>query len=370
MAGGAHEHEINDILDLAAQLGANRASVDGLSSAIASLVTAQGAIAKDVEALKARIVELENPSEPPPTPTANKTYFGYTYSGVGKGGLSKAGVVRDFTGGGTISTSQITRTLSTGSALWYSWKPDITGTAWRANVETQLRSVLTPTSAPLYICVWHEPEGSSDAGGGTPDAKATRWRDAHTFLHGIALKLRSEGLPLYVAPIVCDWTFWDTAKGGAKTHWYPTTWKNYDVQGYDVYPRGQMANGSGMIARLTTTGPNAVAPYDHDIRTDTYDAVRLCSEHAKACGKPWGSGETGVIDGSVAGADVQYPYTRAQRAQRFNEIAADIVKLPHPPLLWAWYNDGGCNVTTAPDTASVKAWNDSIAKNPTTKPSL
>jgi hypothetical protein len=315
----------------------------------------------ELVAIKRRLDALEQPTTPTPT---GGTWFGYTFSGVGTTLNQAPGIVRDFTGGGSIEVFKITRTLTRGVPLWYSWKPDLLSTAWQANVESNLRTAVPVGSVPLFICVWHEPEGSTDAGGGTVAAKAERWRDAHTFLHGVAKKLRAENRPVYVAPICCDWTFWDTSKGSAVNDWYPQTWTDYDVQGYDVYPRGQTKTGSGMIARLTTTGPNQVAPYDHTIRTDTHKAVRLIAAHAKLCGKPWGSGETGVIDGSVTGADVQYPYTRAQRAQRFREIAADIVALDHPPLLWAWYNDGGCNVTNAPDTASVAAWNDSIATNP------
>jgi hypothetical protein len=303
-----------------------------------------------------------------PEPTTG-TWFGYTRSGVGNGGLAKPGVVRDFTSSGSVSVSTITRTLNEGAALWYSWKPNLLDTSWINGVEAALRQAVKPTSPPLFICVWHEPEGSTDAGGGTVTAKSLRWRNAHTALHTIALRLRGESLPVYVAPIICDWTFWDTSKGTPATHWYPKSWTDYDVMGFDVYPRGQKASGQAMIARLTTTAPNTVAPYNHDIRTDTYDAVRLCSEWAAECGKPWGSGETGIIDGSVSGADVQYPYTRNQRAQRFVDIADDITTLPHPPLLWCWYNDGGCNVTSAPDVSSVAEWNDSIATNPDGWPS-
>jgi len=316
---------------------------------------------RQIADLTARVAKLEQGA---PAPVGG-TWFGYTYSGVGTSLTQAAGVVRDFSGGGSIEVFKITRTLTRGVPLWYSWKPDLLTSTWRTNVESNLRTAVPVDSpAPLFICVWHEPEGTGDAGGGDPVTRSARWRDAHTFLHGIAKKLRAERRPVYVAPIVCDWTFWDRSKGSPQEHWFPKTWTDYDVMGFDVYPRGQTKAGSGMIARLTTTGPNVVAPYDHDIRTDTYDAVRLCAAWAKECGKPWGSAETGIIDGSVTGADVQYPYSRAQRAQRFREIAADIVALDHPPLLWAWYNDGGCNVTTAPDTASVAAWNDSIATNP------
>jgi hypothetical protein len=349
-------------------IAALRTAADSLSALAMALDTEVMAHDRQTVILDADLANTANMVRDleviPPAPVAG-TWFGYTRSAVGKAGLAKPGIVRDFTSGGAISVTTIQRTLGEGTALWYSWKPNLLTLDWLTSVETQLRQAVKPDGPPLFICVWHEPEGASDAGGGTVTAKSLRWRVAHSRLHDIVVRLRSQGYPIHVAPIICDWTFWDRSKGAADVHWYPKTWTDYDVQGYDVYPRGQTKAGAGMIARLTTTAPNVVAPYNHDIRTDTYDAVRLCSEWAAECGKPWGSGETGIIDGSVAGADVQYPYTRNQRAQRFIDIADDIANLPHPPLLWAWYNDGGCNVTNAPDTASVTFWNNSIAGNPT-----
>lgn len=332
---------------------------------INALAGADKALERQLAALTERVAKLEQTTPPPPPPApVGGTWFGYTWSGLGTPLNQKPGIVREFNGTRNPDSGQISRTLARGVPLWYSWKPDLLTNNWRTGVEAAIRSAVTPESPALFVTVWHEPEGSGDAGGGAPGPRSQRWRDAQSFLHSIALKLRDEGRGVWVAPIICDWTFWSRAQGSPEEHWYPKSWQDYDVQGYDVYPRGQKADGKAMIARLTTTGPNQVAPYDHKMRTDTRDAVRLCAGWAKECGKPWGSAETGVIDGSVSGADVQYPYTRAQRAQRFRDIADDIVALEHPPLLWAWYNDGGCDITNRGDNASIAVWNATIATNP------
>jgi hypothetical protein len=356
---------------LQAQLDAQRVRQDELSRHISATGDMLNAHHAELVAIKRRLDALEQTTPPPPDPTGG-TWFGYTWSGLGTSLNQKPGIVREFNGTRNPDTAQIARTLGRGVPLWYSWKPDLLTTSWRTGVEAAIRAAVTPESPALFITVWHEPEGSGDAGGGDPVTRSKRWRDAQSFLHQIALKLRDEGRGVWVAPIICDWTFWDRGQGSPEEHWYPKSWQDYDLMGFDVYPRGQKADGKAMIARLTTTGPNQVAPYDHNLRTDTRKAVRLCAQWALECGKPWGSAETGVIDGSVSGADVQYPYTRAQRAQRFREIAADITKqLPAEglpaPLLWAWYSDGGCSLFNAgsTDTASVTAWNDSIATNPT-----
>jgi len=296
-----------------------------------------------------------------PTPTPPGTLYGYVFNGVGRWGLTKAGVVRDFTPGAVMELAKIRRTLNAGSALWYSWKPNILNNAWLTLVETQLRTVVTADSPPLFLTVWHEPEGEGDAGGGIPAVRIPRWQAAQTALHTIALRLRADGIPVFIAPVVCDWTFWWTSKGSA-AEWYD--FDGYDVMGFDVYPQGQKANGVSHIARLTTTGPNTVAPYAEARRNDTYRANRLCSEHAARAGKPWGSAETGVIDGSRTGADVLHPYTLGQRADRMTAIAADLATLDHPPALWCWYPDGGCVPASASDPM-VAAWNATIATNPT-----
>ena len=315
-----------------------------------------------------------------PPPTVSVTTYGYGndtgknptgIAGQMGAGLLRPGVIRHFTGSGNASGLS-SSVLSEPSALWVSWKPnpdtgmpfpDTWAPSSVANLKTRVGR-----GKPCYMTVWHEPEGTTDRGSHTLSAWQGIWRDAQAALHELCVAARADGYLFYVAPIICDWTFWDTSKGSAGGGWYTSSFTEYDVMGFDVYPRGQKANGSTMIARLATNGDYNPKPYADAARNDTYKAVRLCSQLALDRGKPWGSGETGIIRGKELGGDSLHLYSKTQRAQLYRNITADLGSLAHPPLLWCWYSHGGCSIVDEPDEQTIAAWNESLRLNPSSYP--
>lgn len=321
--------------------------------------------------------------EPPPPPTGAPanigTWFGYgndtgkTPNGIdgqmGRG-LRAPGVVRHFTGSGTAEGLS-SNVLGSGYNLWVSWKPGAdTGMknpgSWVPNSISYLKSRVGKSVA-CFMTVWHEPEGTSDRGSNSLSQWIVLWQNAQAALWDACAQARLEGYKFYVAPIICDWTFTDTSKGSAQ-QWYSSNFVKYDLMGFDVYPVGQKASGSNMIARLAMNSDYNVKPYADNNRRDTYNYNRRCAELARLRNRPWGSGETGLIRGKELGGDSLYKYSKAQRAQRFRDIGLDVLSLPNPPRLWCWYSHGGCAIVDEPDNESIAAWNETLRTNPTTVP--
>jgi hypothetical protein len=332
------------------------------------------------------------PVAPPPPSGDLPVVYGYgadvgggTWNGVSgqmARGLLKPGVVRIFTGSGNASglpQSFITQAKNQGAAIWVSWKPSASigggmenPSSWAPSSVNWLKTNVGKNT-PCFMCVWHEPEGDDSRNGRPVSTWQAIWRDAHSALYEQCLAARAEGYQFYVAPIICDWTFWDTSKGSAQT-WYPASWTEYDLMGWDMYPRGQKASGSRMIARLATLGDYQPDIYNSEQRTnsgarnDSYRTMRLIAALAKSRGKPWGSGETGIIRGAEVGGDSLHKYSKAQRAQLYYDITNDHRNLDPAPLLWCWYSHGGCNIVDEPDLQTIEAWNASIRLNPTQFP--
>lgn len=315
---------------------------------------------------------------PPPPINVGKTVWGYaaTSSGdIASAGTASPSLVKpkiarvycngDINGNGSVNWNENLFGLNQ-PALWSSCKPSLS----RMNNPDSLAAdtvayfkAKVPKGQYIFHTFWHEPEGGSDAGGGTIAEKQARWHAIHDALYDEFVAARAQGHKFFTAPIICDWVCKQSAgssKGTLDT-WYPTTWQKYDVQGYDVYPQGKNASGANDICRVAMTSDNVVKPYADATRYDCYDFIIRIAAHAKKCGKPWGSGETGIIRQDLSGADVLYNCTLQQRGQRHQDIVNHVSSLSNPPWIWTWYDDGGCTIHgNDPGGYSAAVWNATI----------
>jgi hypothetical protein len=327
-----------------------------------------------------------------------RRYFGPTAVGGPQPG---PGVERYYSSSASVPTGW---SNSTTNNVWISWKPalsSVTLTMARSNITTIKNAIGSNKQRHVFICVWHEPENLGKAA-------IPSWQQAHSYLHQAAIEARAEGYRIWVAPIICDWTFcrcscwrWNSGRG---IEWYSAAWAaqpfNFDLLGVDLYPEGQAGGGqdpygTNRVCRLSMTADEVVRPYalltgagqgqwDNASPADSlsgtarldgldahpkypnineWEAIRLISAHAQLLGKPWGSGETGLISGATGTAiarggtrDTQFRYTNAQRAQRIADMVADFQTIELPPLIICAYDDGSCNFTDAPDMNSVTVW--------------
>jgi hypothetical protein len=307
---------------------------------------------------------------PPVAPSNRGTFFGYT--DANPTGLVKPKVLRMFTGTTSPTGLSQTNLARTDCAKWVSWKPSASTSmanpsTWAPQAVAYLKTKV-PKTTPCYMTVWHEPEGNRPAGL-TVAQWIARWQGAQAALYDLCVQARSEGFMFYVAPVICDWTHKDTSKGAA-WDWYSPSFTKYDVMGWDCYPTGQKADGSTRICRLAMDADYKPSTYASTTRWDSYRYHRACAKLAADRGKPWGSGECGVIAGKLYGGDSKYLYTLEQRAARFTQIHDDLLSLPNPPLLWSWWNNDSASVSTMDDPAGRAAFNKSITNSPQGLPTL
>ena len=317
------------------------------------------------------------PTTPPPPVTPTSTVWGWSATSTSDmnsaiaGGLSKPKIIRaycnaDINGNGSVNWNE--DLFGTGKpALWLSCKPSLSRMNDPAKLALDTVNYLKANTVKgqyIFYTFWHEPEGTDDVGGGAIAAKQARWHAIHDALYDEFVAARAEGWHFYVAPIICDWVC-NQSSGSSKgtlDTWYPTSWQKYDVQGYDVYPQGKNGSGSNDICRVACSADNVVLPYADASRYDCYQFINKISAHAKKCGKPWGSGETGIIRQDLASADVLYNCTLQQKGQRHQDIVNHVNSLVNPPWIWTWYDDGGCTLHgNDPGGYSLAVWNATIA---------
>lgn len=326
-------------------------------------------------------------------PTANiGTWWGWNTQGNSNlndqvnAGLTEIGVVRWFEGGSPSARNAsnvltaVPPTLSQATAIWITYKPTAAQmeapSTCVADTMTLLKGAYGKTR-PIFVAFWHEPEGNIPSGW-TISRWAAAWRNGNGALYDACIAARAEGYQFWTAPIVCDWNFTNNKAGGMNS-WYPSTWLDYDIMGFDCYPTGQSMDNNleQRVCRLRTDGPNQPAPYVYaegstiqrrmpgksgtDPRHDSYGYINKCAALAAARNKPWGSGECGINPSSTYGGDSFEPFTHAQRAQRFRDIYNHCLSLANPPRLWTWWKQ---------DTPSEidAIFNESVRSNPTSAP--
>lgn len=318
-----------------------------------------------------------------PPPTVGKTVWGYAATSAGdissamsaSPSLERPKIARvycngDINGNGSVNWNENLFGLDQ-PALWSSCKPSLSRMGNPASLALDTVNYFkanVPKGQYIFHTFWHEPEGTSDVGGGSISAKQARWHDIHTALWDEFVAARALGWKFFTAPIICDWVCKQStgsSKGTLDT-WYPTSWQSYDVQGYDVYPQGRNASGANDICRVAMSADNVVLPYADASRYDCYDFINRIAAHAKKCGKPWGSGETGIIRQDLSGADVLYNCTLQQKGQRHQDIVNHVSALSNPPWIWTWYDDGGCTIHgNDPGGYSAAVWNATIRNSGT-----
>lgn len=363
----AKDADTDQALDtLAARLDSKDADI---LRVLASLGDQFNAMHSTLKQYDRRLLALEGSTEPDPEPEpVSGTWFGVT--NANRTGLSGYKVLRMFTGNTSPEGLNVSELKSPEFAKWVSWKPSPTvmeNPSWAKGDIDYLKTVV-PKSTPCFVTVWHEPEGNRPSGWSV-DRWVKAWQTSQAALYDQCVQARKEGWQFWVAPIICDWTHRWSDKGSAE-QWYSEDFTKYDVMGFDVYPTGQQANGNVRICRITTEGDYKIAPYQNATRWDTYRYNRLCADLARKRGKPWGSGECGIIAGKLYGGDSLHLYSLEQRAARFVEITDDLKGLPNPPLLWTWWNNDSASVSTRDDPAGRAAYNRSFAQSPAGFPTL
>jgi hypothetical protein len=339
---------------------------------------------------------------PPPPPSANKTIWGYDseswadVQGKMADGLLTPRIIRSYNGGSTtanpdINTDMRGRRDPQGNyiAIWDSVKPAMSimkSAVERENLAVRITNYLTtniPKGQHVYLTIWHEPEETSATTAyqwrdhfSSLSAWQDAWRAAHTALYEKFVLARADGHKFFVTPLICDWTIWNTSKGSA-TSWYPLSWTTYDVMGWDIYPTGQETSTTNkQICRLWCDADYMPVAYTNRSSTENpngqgWYAIETAAKMARDRNKPWGSGECGLVKGYPAGSSY-YRYSGRQRAQRFLDMIQHMSNLPNPPLIWSWYDAGGCTLTNGGDPAgsgggdnwpsglSIAAWNTTL----------
>lgn len=379
----AIDPDIYPVLDeleqrLGARIDIQGTRIDEHARHLQTLGAFDSATHAELVAIKRRLEALESTPapepEPPapapePEPTTSGTFYGWNDRGTDYRNIVKAGmglgVVRQFHAHADPSRLSDANVHGT-HPIWISFKPtpvSLETPTWAPGMIQGLKARFAK-GRPLFVTVWHEPEGNRPSGWSV-QRWVKAWQTAQAALFDECVKAQREGYVFRVAPVICDWTFTWADKGGA-ADWYSADFVKYDVMGWDVYPVGQKADGSNRIARLSTNADYDVKRYADPNRRDTYQYIPKCAELARLRGKPWGSAECGIIAGKEQGGDSLHRYTFEQRAQRLRDITEHLATLENPPLLWTWWIHDSCNthLWSPPDTWGTAAINDSIASNP------
>lgn len=339
---------------------------------------------------------------PPPNPSGTKTVFGYSaesWSGVQSqmgDGLLTPRVLRLYEGQSSnpipsISSDLIGRKDPQGNyvGLWDSLKPIMSIMNSTSQLQTMATNTVNylknniPMGQHVFITIWHEPEettSKTDTSAynwrntfSSTSAWQTAWQNAHTQMYNACVAARALGHKFYVAPLICDWTIWNTSKGSAST-WFPLSWTSYDVMGWDIYPTGQASStDTHHICHLWCNSDyDPIAYTDHTSSKNPngqgWYAIEEIGKMARARNKPWCNGETGIVKGSGS----YYLYSGRQRAQRYLDIGQHLASCQTPPWFWTWYDDGGCTLTAGGDPAGsgggdswpaglgIAAWNKTL----------
>lgn len=325
------------------------------------------------------------PPVPPP-----QTIWGYgaeSWSEVQakmSGGLGVPRVVRSYNGTSSNAGPVIPADLrgrrdpqNNYVVIWDSWKPDMATMKSPSALETMATNAVNyltaniPMGQQVYCTIWHEPEETSNTDAynwrkhfSSTSEWQTAWRAAHTALYNKFVTARAAGHKFYVAPLICDWTIWNTGKGSAAS-WYPLNWTTYDVMGWDIYATGQKTSATNKsICRLWCDSDYVVVPYTDRKSTENpngqgWYAIETIARMARERNKPWVNGETGLVRGDslVPAPDPSrdpleysshFRYSGRQRAQRSYDMIQHCASLPNPPLLWCWYDTTGCKVSGFP----------------------